>query len=314
MLVPALVYIAINWSDSLALRGWAIPAATDIAFALGVLALLGKQVPTTLKLFLLTLAIMDDLGAIIIIAIFYTEHIAWLFISLAGLAIITLIVMNLLGVVRKAAYILVGILLWFFVLESGVHATLAGVVLALTIPLRAQDGEGRSPLRTLENSLHPWVAYAILPLFAFANAGVPLQGIHWSVLLEPVTLGVALGLIIGKQIGVFSFSWLAIKLGIAALPQRVSWQQLYGVSVLCGIGFTMSLFIGGLAFSGTPVADNGLDRIGILLGSLISAVSGYGLLHLSLKKQEPRYSGQAIRPAGHRLDDSPELEKQQTTS
>jgi len=285
MVVPAGIYAYLNWHDPVTLHGWAIPSATDIAFALGVLMLFGKQVPTALKIFLLTLAILDDLGAIVIIAIFYTSNLSVgsLITALAALAV--LIVLNRRGVVYVAAYVLVGLVMWASVLKSGVHATLAGVALAMTIPLRDPQNPKHSPLRELEHDLHPSVAYVILPLFAFANAGVPLKGLTLEVLFAPVPLGIATGLFIGKQLGVFGASWAAIKLKIAGLPAGVNWRQLYGVSILCGIGFTMSLFIGALAFENAGPEHAAEVRLGILLGSLLSAVVGYAILRLGLSRR-----------------------------
>jgi len=285
IVVPAGIYACLNWHDPVTLHGWAIPSATDIAFALGVLMLFGKQVPTALKIFLLTLAILDDLGAIIIIAIFYTSNLSVgsLITALAALAV--LIVLNRRGVVYVAAYVLVGLIMWASVLKSGVHATLAGVALAMTIPLRDPKNPKHSPLRDLEHDLHPSVAYVILPLFAFANAGVPLKGLTLEVLFAPVPLGIAAGLFIGKQLGVFGASWAAIKLKIAGLPAGVNWRQLYGVSILCGIGFTMSLFIGALAFENAGPEHSAEVRLGILLGSLLSAVVGYAILRLGLSRR-----------------------------
>jgi len=279
MAVPAAVYTALNWGNPETLSGWAIPAATDIAFALGVLALLGTRAPASLKIFLLALAIMDDLGAIVIIALFYTAELSLAALGLAAVGLAVLVLLNRLGVMRIAAYILVGIFLWVCVLKSGVHATLAGVATAFAIPLRTRDAPSRygdSPLRQLEHMLHPWVAFGILPVFAFANAGVPLDGLTFGSLLEPVPLGIALGLFLGKQVGVMAFTWAAIRLGAGRLPSGASWVQFYGMAVLTGIGFTMSLFIGGLAFN-----DEGYSaavRIGVLSGSLLSAVVGYAVL------------------------------------
>jgi NhaA family Na+:H+ antiporter len=282
MLVPALVYAAFNWGDEAAIRGWAIPAATDIAFALGVLALLGKGVPNGLKVFLLTLAILDDLGAIVIIALFYTANVSVTMLSVAAVSLVVLTVLNRRGVTALPPYVLVGLVMWAAVLKSGVHATLAGVALAFFIPLRVPEGQ-ESPLRKLEHDLHPSVAYGILPVFAFANAGVSLQGFEFSSLMQPLPLGIALGLFVGKQIGVFGFAWAAIKLGLARLPEGANWASLYGVAILCGIGFTMSLFIAALAFEGGGPAAGGLDRLGILSGSLVSAVVGYLLLKRALR-------------------------------
>lgn len=274
MAVPALIYSYINWGNEMAMQGWAIPSATDIAFALGVLSLLGSRVPNALKLFLLTLAIIDDLGAIVIIALFYSADLSVTSLSVAGGALVALFLMNRRGITAVAPYLLVGLVLWVAVLKSGVHATLAGVILAMFIPMR-DTASGESPLRSLEHDLHPAVAYAILPLFAFANTGVSLEGLSLDSLISPIPLGIAAGLFLGNQIGVFGTAFLAIKLGIAELPQRVNWLQLYGVSVLCGIGFTMSLFVSSLAFDADTVGYAINDRLGILLGSGLSAVIGY---------------------------------------
>lgn len=276
MAVPALVYIALAAGDPVALRGWAIPAATDIAFALGVLALLGRRAPASLKIFLLALAIIDDLGAILIIAAFYTSDLSLLSLALAGVGIAGLIALNLAGVTRIGAYVLVGLFLWVCVLKSGVHATLAGVAVGLAVPLRKRDAEGHAPLERMEHALHPWVAFGILPLFAFANAGVPLAGIGGDALFGAIPLGIAAGLFVGKQVGVFGASWLAIRLGLAERPLGASWGHVYGVALLTGIGFTMSLFIGTLAFPGVEQAAS--VRVGVLSGSLLSALFGWGLL------------------------------------
>ena len=284
IILPALVYAALNASDPATLRGWAIPTATDIAFALGVLALVGTRAPSSLKLFLLALAIIDDLGAIVIIAAFYTSDIAVGSLVLAGGAIVALAVLNRLGVTRLAPYILLGIILWICVLKSGVHATLAGVALAFAIPLRV-DGEDEATLHSVEHGLHPWVTYAILPLFAFANAGVPLGGVSVHDLLKPVPFGLALGLFVGKPMGVMAASIVAVRLGIAALPDGTRWSQLCGVSLLAGIGFTMSLFIGTLAFTGPEHLTQ--LRIGVLVGSLLSAASGYVVLRLANSERPP---------------------------
>lgn len=279
MVAPAIVYVAFNIWTPETLNGWAIPAATDIAFALGVLALLGKRVPASLKIFLLALAVMDDLGAIIIIALFYTADLSVMSLGVAGVALVGLIVLNLAGVKRIAPFMLVGVVLWVAVLKSGVHATLAGVAIGLCVPLKGLDEEGHSPLRHLEHLLHPWVAYAILPVFAFANAGVSLAGMTWGALFNPVTLGIALGLFVGKQVGVFGLTWLAVKTRIAALPAGANWRQVYGVSLLTGIGFTMSLFIGTLAFD--TVGYDAAVRMGVLIGSLMSAMAGYLVLRFA---------------------------------
>jgi len=278
MAIPAAIYASINWGDPVAMKGWAIPSATDIAFALGVLALLGSRIPQSLKLFLMTLAIIDDLGAIIIIAIFYTSELSLASLIVAATAIAFLFILNRRGVLGLAPYMLIGLVLWAAVLKSGVHATLAGVVTAFFIPFRKEPGETLTQLEKLEHDLHPSVAYAILPLFAFANAGISFEGITLASLLHPVPLGIAAGLFFGNQLGVFGFSWLAIKLGISKMPQDVSWLQLYGVAALCGIGFTMSLFVGSLAFEqgGPDFAVD--DRLGIMLGSIASGILGYVVL------------------------------------
>jgi len=276
MVVPALIYVLFNLGNADALRGWAIPAATDIAFALGVLALLGRRAPPTLKIFLLALAIMDDLGAIIIIALFYTAHLSWLSLALGGAGIIVLIVFNFLGITRVAAYVLVGVAVWVCVLKSGVHATLAGVAVAFCIPLRARNADGHSPLEHLEHILHPWSAFLILPIFAFANAGVSLQGMSLGSLFSGIPLGIAAGLFIGKQIGVFTFTYGAVRAGICEMPPATKWVQIYGLAMLTGIGFTMSLFIGTLAFE--DIEHAAPVRLGVLSGSLLSAVCGYLLL------------------------------------
>lgn len=276
MAIPALVYILINLGSPGNLQGWAIPAATDIAFALGVLALLGKRVPLALKVFLLALAIMDDLGAILVIAFFYTANLSLTSLALAAAAIVGLIALNRLKAMRIAPYILVGIVLWVFVLKSGVHATLAGVVVALAIPMR--DGKGGSPLGALEHALHPYIAFGIMPAFAFANAGVPLGAVTFATALDPLPLGIAAGLLVGKPIGILGAVWLSLKLGIAKLPAGVNWAGMTGVAFLAGIGFTMSLFIGSLSFE-TPEAAAGV-RIGVLGGSIAAAVIGFAVLRL----------------------------------
>lgn len=286
MAIPALLYLVLNRGDAVAMQGWAIPAATDIAFALGILSLFGSRVPAGLKAFLVSLAIFDDIGAILIIAIFYTHDLSMVALALAGGCLIVLFVLNRRGVVSVVPYLLVGLVMWVAVLKSGVHATLAGVLLALFIPLRDRNDPARSPLRELEHDLNPSVSFAILPLFAFANAGVSLAGLNGAELLHPVTLGIAAGLFVGKQLGVFSFCWLAIKLRIAKLPQSSGWGALYGAAVLCGVGFTMSLFISALAFEQGAGAYEGLDRIGILVGSLISGIVGYLVLRFALRRRE----------------------------
>ena len=274
MAIPALIFVYFNWNMPENINGWAIPAATDIAFALGVLALLGKHAPVSLKILLLAIAIIDDIGAILIIALFYTSEVSSLSLLLAGGGTILLLAMNRLGVVRTAPYILVGAFLWICVLKSGVHATLAGVIAALAIPLNAKDGS--SPLKHLEHILHPWTAFLILPLFAFANAGVSLAGLGLDDLMAPLALGIAAGLVIGKQIGVFGFMFLATRAGLAKRPDGVSWLQLYGLACLTGIGFTMSLFIGNLAFIDAEQIES--VKLGVIGGSLVSGLLGFGLL------------------------------------
>ncbi len=286
MLVPALIYVALNTGNAEALNGWAIPMATDIAFALGVLALLGKRVPVSLKLFLMTLAIIDDLGAIIVIALVYSGELSQVSLILAAVSIITLIAMNRSGVSRLAPYMLVGLVLWVCVLKSGIHATLAGVVLAFCIPLRTSSKA--SPLLTLEHGLHPWVAYGILPLFAFANAGVSLAGVTMDSFTHSVPLGIAAGLLLGKTLGVFGLTWLAVKTRMASLPKEANWGHVLGVSILCGIGFTMSLFVGSLAFEPGVSAYAGEDRMGILTGSILSAIIGYGVMVIACKATPKR--------------------------
>jgi NhaA family Na+:H+ antiporter len=277
MVMPALIYLALTWRVPGAAAGWAIPAATDIAFSLGVMALLGGRVPGELKLFLTALAIIDDLGAIIVIAIFYTDELSWVSLEVAAAALGLLVLLNLAGVRRVAWYVLVGVVLWVFVLKSGVHATLAGVALALAIPLKLEPTE-ESPLRRVEHELTPWVKFGILPLFGFANAGLSFANLSLSSVLEPVPLGVAAGLFLGKQLGVFGSAALIIRVGWAALPANTGWMALYGTSVLTGVGFTMSLFIGALAFgdSATEIAV----RLGVLVGSVLSAIVGAAVLGL----------------------------------
>jgi NhaA family Na+:H+ antiporter len=279
MVVPALIYIGFNHGGSFAMRGWAIPTATDIAFALGILSLLGNRVPVSLKIFLMALAIIDDLGAIIIIALFYTADLSAFSITLAITTIAILILINKLGVAKKAAYIMLGIVLWVSVLKSGVHATLAGVALAFTIPFESKDKDGNSfsISKTLEHDLHYWVAFMILPLFAFVNAGMDLREISMNQMNEGVPLGIMLGLFIGKQLGVFGFSWVAIKLKLASLPNESNWWQLYGIAVLTGIGFTMSLFINSLAFEDDMVYQY-TDKLAVIIGSFFSGIFGYVIL------------------------------------
>ncbi len=286
MLVPALFYLALNRGDDAALRGWAIPTATDIAFALGVLTLLGRRVPIALKAFLLSIAIFDDLGAIVIIAVFYGHSISLPMLGAAVLMTGVLALLNHRNVQHPLPWLVAGTVLWFVVLKSGVHATLAGVLLAMFIPLRQANAAGNETgglLPRLERFLHPWVAFGILPLFAFANAGLSLAGLSPAALLQPVPLGVIVGLFLGKQIGIMAISWLAVRLRLAALPGGVSWAQLYGTALLCGIGFTMSLFIAALSApdGGGPFA---LARLGVLMGTLLSGAAGYLVLRLVLPR------------------------------
>ncbi|MDE4005696.1 Na+/H+ antiporter NhaA [Glaesserella parasuis] len=280
MIVPALVFTLINSDSPEFQQGWAIPMATDIAFALGVLGLLGKRVPFALKIFLLALAIIDDLGAIVVIAIFFSHELSTTALISAVIAITALIIMNRMRVTAICAYMVVGLILWASVLKSGVHATLAGVIIGFCVPLKGKNGE--EPLAHFEHILAPWCSFVILPLFAFSNAGVSLAGIGLSTLFSPLTMGVALGLLVGKTLGVFSFSFLAVKLGIAQLSEGINFKQIFAVSVLCGIGFTMSMFLAGLAFGGDEADGQfiSLARLGILIGSGISAVLGYYLLKL----------------------------------
>lgn len=283
MLVPALCYVALNYDDPAAINGWAIPTATDIAFALGILAIVGAKVPLQLKIFLTSLAIFDDLGAIIVIAIFYTEQLSVTSLVISAAMIIILWGLNRKNITDTSPYIFFGVVLWVAVLKSGVHATLAGVILAFFIPIKGKEGEP-SPLKSLEHNLHAMVAFIILPIFAFANAGVNLSGIGFDDVISPVPLGIILGLFVGKQIGVFGFCFVAIKLGFAKLPTNVNWHLLYGASLLCGVGFTMSLFIGSLAFEQSGENLIFQDRLGIIIGSVISGVLGYIVIKLGVKQ------------------------------
>ena len=284
MLVPMAIYAALNRDDPQAMMGVAIPAATDIAFALGILSLLGSRVPPALKLLLTAIAVLDDLGAIIIIALFYTDGLSALSLSVAGAALAGLVAINRAGVTRWSAYILLGLVMWIATLKSGVHATLAGVALGLTIPIRDRNAPERSPLGEMEHALHPWVAFAILPLFAFANAGVALGGASLATLVAPVPMGILLGLFVGKQLGVMGTAALLVGSGLARRPEGVGWGALWGMSMLCGIGFTMSLFIGSLAF-GEDAYDYLLaKKVGIFAGSLLSAAAGFLLLRLVLRR------------------------------
>lgn len=276
MLVPALIYAAINAGDPVGSRGWGIPMATDIAFALGILLLLGNRVPASLKIFLTAVAIIDDLGAILVIAFFYTANLSLTMLLAAGVGILVLVALNRSRVTAIGPYVLVGLVIWVLVLKSGVHATLAGVITALAVPL--SDGRGGSPLKTAEHALHPWVTYLVLPVFAFANAGVSLAGVTLSTLTQAVPLGIAAGLVLGKSFGVFGASWLLMRFGGAKLPDQSSWLQFLGVCVLCGVGFTMSLFIGSLAFEGADAVFGVQVKMGVLLGSLVSATLAVLLL------------------------------------
>ncbi len=293
MLVPALIYASVNWGDPIALRGWAIPAATDIAFALGILTLMGSRAPTALKIFLVSLAIFDDVGAIVIIALFYTDALSVAALIIATVATLILFTLNRRNVMSITPYVFVGLVLWIAVLKSGVHATLAGVVLAMFIPIRNPKDPEDSPLRALEHDLHPVVAFAILPIFAFANSGIDLTGLTLDYVFHPVTIGVAAGLFFGKQIGVFVFCWVAIKSGLTELPKGTGWLGLYGIALLSGVGFTMSLFIGSLAFenAGEVAFD---ERIGIMLGSLISGAMGFAVLRYAYRGAD---NEREIKPA-----------------
>ncbi|MCL4111552.1 UNVERIFIED_CONTAM: hypothetical protein GTU68_056224 [Idotea baltica] len=294
--IPSGIYAWVNWGDELAMNGWAIPAATDIAFALGILALLGSRVPVALKILLTSIAVIDDLAAILIIAIFYTDQLSVFSLATAATVLLALFGLNKAGVKNAGPFVVLGIILWVAVLKSGVHATLAGVALAAFIPA-GKDAKDKSGLAyKMEHALHPWVVFAILPIFAFANAGVPIIGMSPAALLEPVPLGIAAGLFFGKQIGVFGASLIAVKSGLAKLPTGVNWMQIYGLSALCGIGFTMSLFIGGLAFEGAGGPDYAVDdRIGILTGSFLSAIVGVIFLKMACR-------GKAAVAEEHALD------------
>lgn len=286
MLAPALIYLLFNGADDITRQGWAIPAATDIAFALGVMALLGKRVPTELKVFLLALAIIDDLGVIVIIAFFYTSSLSLVALGLAALCVALLVIMNWRRVENTAAYLVIGLILWVCILKSGVHATLAGVIVGFLIPLHGTNNT--KPSEELEHVLHPWVAYMILPIFAFANSGVQLNGVTFDGLMSTLPLGVAAGLLFGKPLGIFLFSWISVKLGFAKLPESINLRQVFAVSVLCGIGFTMSIFITGLAFDGLDDSYSTYSRLGILLGSTLAAFLGYFLLKVVLPKPQQK--------------------------
>jgi NhaA family Na+:H+ antiporter len=283
MLFPALFYLMFNYSDPATQVGWAIPAATDIAFALGIMALLGNRVPVALKVFLLALAIIDDLGVIVIIALFYSTDLSMLSLIIAAIAIALMVVLNRKGVTSLTPYGLLGFILWVAVLKSGVHATLAGVIIAFCIPLRAKDGT--SPSEHLEHSLHPWSTFLILPVFAFANAGLSLANMTFASFAEPITIGIILGLVLGKPIGVLLFSFVAVKLKWAELPPGIGWKHIAPVAAMCGVGFTMSVFIASLAFENSPAAFGDFARLGILTGSLLAALLGYFWLDKVLPKK-----------------------------
>ena len=297
VVVPALVFTWFNYGDESAMQGWAIPTATDIAFALGILSLLGNRVPASLKLFLLTLAIIDDLVAILIIAVFYSVNISTLSLVIALVAYTALVFQNWRGVMRLTSYLVFGLIMWAAVLKSGVHATIAGVLIAFTIPLKHPEGKEHSPLRNLEHDLHPTVAFFILPVFAFANTVIPMEVMNMKTLLSPEPFGIAMGLFLGKQLGVFGFTWAAVKSGIAKLPSNVGWPEMYGLSVLTGIGFTMSLFISSLAFEEGATNLNA-DRLGILAGSFASALVGMVVLYFALRNKEPIKEDKAIEENG----------------
>ncbi|ABE75900.1 MULTISPECIES: Na+/H+ antiporter NhaA [Psychrobacter] len=283
MIMPAIVYLFFNYNEPEFWRGWAIPAATDIAFALGILSLLGNRVPNSLKVFLVSIAIFDDIGAIIIIALFYTNDLSLGSLAIAGLCLPFLYLLNRRNVTSITPYLLIGVIMWVAVLKSGIHATLAGVVLALFIPLFDRTDPEHSPLEELEHDLQNTVSYGILPLFAFANAGISLKGAGFGELFHSVPLGIAAGLFIGKQVGVMLMCWLIFKLGISTMPKGMNFKQIYGAALLCGVGFTMSLFIGGLAFAGeTPLFD---ERLGIIMGSIVSGIAGYMMLKATLKDE-----------------------------
>jgi NhaA family Na+:H+ antiporter len=282
MLVPALIYTYFNAGDTTAMKGWAIPAATDIAFALGILSLLGSRVPTSIKVFLTSLAIFDDIGAIIIIALFYTEKISIAALAVVACCIPILVLMNRRNNDSKSLYIMIGVVMWVAMLKSGVHATLTGVILAMFIPMKSKTRIDYSPLKSMEHDLHFAVAYIILPIFAFANAGIRIFGLGVEEIFHSVPLGIALGLFFGKQLGIFGLCWFAIKAKTTSLPERMTWGTLYGAAALCGVGFTMSLFIGSLAFEETGVNLLFDERLGIILGSLISGIVGYLVLRRSL--------------------------------
>ena len=294
MIMPAIVYLLFNYNEPEFWKGWAIPAATDIAFALGILSLLGNRVPNSLKVFLVSIAIFDDIGAILIIALFYTSDLSLESLAVAGLCLPFLYLLNRRNVTSITPYILIGVIMWIAVLKSGIHATLAGVVLALFIPMFDRTDPEHSPLEELEHDLHNTVAFGILPLFAFANSGISLQGAGFAELFHSVPLGIAGGLFIGKQVGVMIMCWLIFKLGISTMPRGMNYKQIYGAALLCGVGFTMSLFIGGLAFAGeTTLFD---ERLGIIMGSIVSGIAGYIMLKISLKDNASGTSVDLTRP------------------
>lgn len=284
LFVPAAIYAFFNWGNTETLQGWAIPAATDIAFALGVLMLLGDRVPLTLKVILVAIAIIDDIAAIIIIALFYTSELSIFSLILAILAVAGLFTLNRMKVTRLLPYMLIGLFLWVCVLKSGVHATLAGVILGIMIPIKGKTDENKSPLLSLEHTLHPWVAFLILPAFAFANAGISFSGMIFNDLFNPITLGIITGFFVGKQVGVMGATWLTVKLKWCKLPQDINWRQYYGMALLTGIGFTMSLFIGGLSFESTEHTTS--VRLGVLLGSVLSGILGYLILLKSSRRKK----------------------------
>lgn len=283
MLIPALIYIYFNYDDPVAIKGWAIPAATDIAFALGVLSLLGSRVPVSIKVFLTSLAIFDDIGAILIIAFFYTDNISFVSLIVVAACIPVLALLNRRNVLDKSPYLLVGLIMWVATLKSGVHATLAGVTLAMFIPMGDRNNIGISPVKSLEHDLHPVVAFVVLPVFAFANAGINFSGVGLNSLLHGIPMGIAAGLLLGKTLGVFLFCWCVVQFKWVVLPKDMSWLDLLGTAAICGIGFTMSLFIGSLAFEETGVNQLFDERLGILLGSLLSGLLGYTILRFSLQ-------------------------------
>ena len=294
MIAPAIVYLLFNYNEPEFWKGWAIPAATDIAFALGILSLLGNRVPNSLKVFLVSIAIFDDIGAILIIALFYTSDLSLQSLALAALCLPFLYILNRRNVTSITPYLLIGVIMWIAVLKSGIHATLAGVVLALFIPMFDRTDPEHSPLEELEHDLHNTVAFGILPLFAFANSGISLKGAGLAELFHSVPLGIAAGLFIGKQVGVMVMCWLIFKLGISTMPRGMNYKQVYGAALLCGVGFTMSLFIGGLAFAGdTALFD---ERLGIIMGSIVSGIAGYLMLKVSLKDNVSGTSVDLTRP------------------